>query len=40
LHAAGLPVAVVNPRRARLFAQAAGLLAKTDAIDAHALAGC
>jgi len=38
LHAAGLPVAVVNPRRARLFAQAAGLLAKTDAIDAHALA--
>jgi len=38
LHAAGLSVAVVNPLRARLFAEAAGKLAKTDAIDAHLLA--
>jgi len=38
LHAAGLSVAVVNPLRARLFCQAAGLLAKTDAIDARGLA--
>lgn len=34
LDAAGLPVAVVNPRQVRDFARAAGRLAKTDAIDA------
>lgn len=36
--AAGLPVAVVNPRQVRAFAQAVGRLAKTDAIDADVLA--
>jgi len=35
---AGLPVAIVNPRRARRFAEAMGHLAKTDKIDAHVLA--
>jgi transposase len=35
---AGLPVALVNPRPVRDFARALGLLAKTDKIDAHALA--
>lgn len=34
----GLPVAVVNPRAARDFARGMGHLAKTDAIDALALA--
>jgi transposase len=34
----GLPVAVVNPRAARDFARSMGHLAKTDAIDAVALA--
>lgn len=34
----GLPVAVVNPRAAREFARSMGHLAKTDAIDAQALA--
>jgi transposase len=34
----GFPVAVVNPRAAREFARSMGLLAKTDAIDALALA--
>src|SRR5205814_9427515 len=38
LAAAGLPVVVVNPRQARDFARAAGRLAKTDRIDAAALA--
>lgn len=38
LHAAGLAVAVVNPLRARLFAQAVGQLAKTDGMDARLLA--
>ena len=38
LSAAGVPVAVVNPRQARDFARATGRLAKTDAIDAAALA--
>lgn len=38
LHAQGLCVAVVNPLRARLFAEACGQLAKTDAIDARLLA--
>lgn len=37
LAAAGLPVAVVNPRQARDFAKATGQLAKTDALDARAL---
>jgi transposase len=35
---APLPVAVVNPRQARDFAKATGRLAKTDALDAAALA--
>lgn len=34
----GLPVAVVNPRQVRDFARAAGRLAKTDQLDAAALA--
>ncbi len=38
LHAAGLAVAVVNPLRARLFAEAVGQLAKTDRLDARVLA--
>ena len=38
LAAAGLPVAVVNPRHVRDFARAGGKLAKTDAFDAHVLA--
>ncbi|MDA1316256.1 MAG: IS110 family transposase [Acidobacteria bacterium] len=38
LQLAKLPVAVVNPRQARDFAKSTGKLAKTDAIDAHALA--
>ena len=38
LAAAGLAVAVVNPLRARLFAEAAGALAKTDRLDARLLA--
>jgi len=38
LAAAGLPVIVVNPRRAREFAGAAGVLAKTDRLDACVLA--
>jgi transposase len=36
--AAGLPVAVVNPRQVRAFAQALGRTAKTDDIDAAVLA--
>lgn len=36
--AAGLPVAVVNPRQVRDFAKAVGLLAKTDALDAAVIA--
>jgi transposase len=35
---AGLSVAVVNPRQARDFAKALGVLAKTDAVDAQVLA--
>ena len=35
---AGLPVVVVNPRQARDFAKATGQLAKTDVLDARALA--
>lgn len=38
LHAGGFPLAIVNPLRARLFAEAVGALAKTDAIDAKLLA--
>jgi transposase len=38
LHASGYRVAVVNPLRARLFAEAAGILAKTDRLDARMLA--
>jgi transposase len=36
--AAGLPLAVVNPRQIRDFARATGRLAKTDALDAEAIA--
>ncbi len=35
---AGLPVAVINPRQARDFGRATGILAKTDKIDARSLA--
>lgn len=38
LHEAGWHVAVVNPLRARLFAEAIGTLAKTDKADARVLA--
>lgn len=38
LHASGFVVAVVNPLRSRLFAQATGMLAKTDQLDARILA--
>lgn len=38
LGAAGLPVAVVNPRQVRDFAKATGRLAKTDEIDARVMA--
>ena len=38
LQAAGLPVAVVNPRQAREFGRALGQLAKTDRLDARLLA--
>ncbi|HNH87944.1 MAG TPA: IS110 family transposase [Thiobacillaceae bacterium] len=37
-HTEGLAVAVINPRQARDFAKAMGYLAKTDRIDAKALA--
>src|SRR3954453_6022821 len=40
LAAAGLPVAVVNPRQVRAFARATGRLAKTDRPDAEAIARC
>lgn len=35
---AGLPVVIANPRRTRNFARSIGLLAKTDRLDAQALA--
>jgi len=38
LAAAALPVAVVNPRQVRSFARAMGRLAKTDRLDAEAIA--
>jgi transposase len=37
LHASGFIVAIVNPLRSRLFAQATGTLAKTDRLDARVL---
>jgi transposase len=37
LHAAALPVSVLNPARVRQFARASGKLAKTDPIDAAVL---
>jgi transposase len=38
LHASGFVVAVINPLRSRLFAEATGQLAKTDTVDARMLA--
>jgi transposase len=38
LSVAQLPVVIINPKRARDFARAEGVLAKTDAIDARLLA--
>jgi transposase len=38
LAAAGIPLAVVNPRQIRDFARATGQLAKTDALDAKVIA--
>lgn len=38
LQAAGIPVAVVNPRQVRDFARAIGQIAKTDKIDAKVIA--
>ena len=38
LYAAGIPIAVINARRIRHFAQAEGYLAKTDLLDAAMLA--
>jgi transposase len=38
LHDSGFAVAVINPRRSRLFAEAIGQLAKTDKVDARMLA--
>jgi len=38
LAAAGLPVAIVNPRQVRDYARALGILAKTDKIDAYVIA--
>jgi transposase len=38
LAGAGLPLAVVNPRQIRAFARALGRLAKTDRLDAEAIA--
>ncbi|ACL55719.1 IS110-like element ISMno29 family transposase [Methylobacterium nodulans] len=38
LHASGLPVAVVDPFRVRMFAKAQGIWAKTDRLDARVLA--
>jgi transposase len=38
LHAAGLPVVIINPRQVRDFAKAVGQLAKTDRLDARLLA--
>lgn len=38
LGAAGMPVAIVNPRQVRDYARATGQLAKTDALDAKVIA--
>jgi transposase len=38
LAAAGLPVAVVNPKRVHNYAKALGVSAKTDSLDAHVIA--
>lgn len=38
MQAAGLAVAVINPRRVRDFARSLGMMAKTDRLDAHVLA--
>ena len=38
LYAAGIPVAVTDPFRVRMFAKAHGILAKTDQLDARVLA--
>ena len=38
LHAGGIAVAIVNPLRSRLFAEAAGALAKADRVDRRMLA--
>jgi len=38
LQAQGMPVAIINPRRIRDYAKAAGKLAKTDKIDARVIA--
>jgi transposase len=38
LDAAGVPIAIVNPRQVRKFAEGLGLLAKTDTIDAAVIA--
>ena len=38
LWAAQIPVAIVNPRAVRRFAQAMGLMEKTDRIDAGVIA--
>lgn len=38
LYAAGLPIAIINPRRIRDFAKAVGQTAKTDKIDARIIA--
>jgi transposase len=36
--AAGLPIAVVNPKRVRAYARGLGILAKTDRLDARVIA--
>ena len=38
LCAAGLPIAVVNPKRVRAYAKALGIRAKTDRLDARVIA--
>jgi transposase len=38
LHASAIPVAMIDPFRARMFAKATGILAKTDRLDAAVLA--
>ena len=38
LHASGMPVAMIDPFKARMFAKAIGIFAKTDRLDAAVLA--